>query len=57
MLEILKLIITNIRGANLKQQVQCETPYKMNEWLENMNFQLKNSNSDIEKIKIFLNII
>ena len=26
----------------------------MNEWFENMNFQLKNSNSDIEKIKIIL---
>ena len=26
----------------------------MNEWFENMSFQLKNSNSDIEKIKIIL---
>ena len=43
-----------IRGANFETASPSETPYKMNEWLENMNFQLKNSNSDIEKIKIIL---
>ena len=31
-----------------------ETPYKMNEWFENMDYQLKNSNSDGEKLKIIL---
>jgi len=43
-----------IRGANFETASPSETPYKMNEWFENMNFQLKNSNSDIEKIKIIL---
>ena len=43
-----------IRGANFETASPSETSYKMNEWLENMNFQLKNSNSDIEKIKIIL---
>ena len=43
-----------IRGANFETASPSETLYKMNEWLENMNFQLKNSNSDIEKIKIIL---
>ena len=43
-----------IRGADFETASPSETSYKMNEWLENMNFQLKNSNSDIEKIKIIL---
>ena len=43
-----------IRGANFETASPSETQYKMNEWLENMNFQLKNSNSDSEKIKIIL---
>ena len=43
-----------IRGANFETASPSETSYKMNEWLENMNFQLKNSNSDIEKIKIII---
>ena len=43
-----------IRGADFETASPSETPYKMNEWFENMSFQLKNSNSDIEKIKIIL---
>ena len=43
-----------IRGADFETASPSETPYKMNEWFQNMNFQLKNSNSDIEKIKIIL---
>ena len=50
----LKMDYNYIRGADFETASPSETPYKMNEWLENMNFQLKNSNSDIEKIKIIL---
>ena len=43
-----------IRGADFETASPSETPYKMNEWFENMSFQLKNSNSDSEKLKIIL---
>ena len=43
-----------IRGANFETASPSETPYKMNEWFENMNFQLKNSDSDREKLRIIL---
>ena len=33
-----------IRRANFETASPSETSYKMNEWIENMNFQLKNSN-------------
>ena len=41
-----------IRGADFETASPSETPYKMNEWFENMDYQLKNSNSDGEKLKI-----
>ena len=43
-----------IRGADFETASPSETPYKMNEWFENMNFQLKSFNSDDEKLKIIL---
>ena len=43
-----------IRGADFETASPSETPYKMNEWFENMDYQLKNSNSDGEKLKIIL---
>ena len=43
-----------IRGANFETASPSETQYKMNEWFENMNFQLKKSYSDREKLKIIL---
>ena len=43
-----------IRGADFETASPSETPYKMNEWFENMDYQLKNSNSDSEKLKIIL---
>ena len=50
----LKMDYNYIRGADFETASPSETPYKVNEWFENMSFQLKNSNSDIEKIKIIL---
>ena len=54
--EINKILLNrlNHNAGNFETASPSETPYKMNEWLENMNFQLKNSNSDIEKLKIIL---
>ena len=43
-----------IRGADFETASPSETPYKINEWFENMNFQLKSFNSDDEKLKIIL---
>ena len=43
-----------IRGADFETASPSETPYKMKEWFENMDYQLKNSNSDSEKLKIIL---
>ena len=43
-----------IRGADFETASPSETPYKMNEWFENINFQLKSFYSDDEKLKIIL---
>ena len=43
-----------IRGADFETASPSETPYKIKEWFENMDYQLKNSNSDSEKLKIIL---
>ena len=36
-----KIDYNYIRGADFETASSSETPYKMNEWFENMNFQLK----------------
>lgn len=43
-----------IRGADFETASPSETPYKIKEWFENMDYQLKNSNSDKEKLKLIL---
>ena len=43
-----------IRGADFETASPSETPYKMNEWFENINFQLKSFYFDDEKLKIIL---
>ncbi|WP_022819368.1 Fic family protein [Fusobacterium russii] len=43
-----------IRGANFETASPSETPYKVKEWFENMEYQLKNSSSGSEKLKIIL---
>ena len=39
---------------NFETASSRETPYKIKEWFDNMEYQLKNSNSDSEKLKIIL---
>ena len=43
-----------IRGVDFETASPSETPYKMNEWFENINFQLKSFYFDDEKLKIIL---